>query len=102
MPTGPVPASRGWQNLDAAEAKLMALFREMVDHNGFSELRVEVKLLKKGRKNVVLSSGKDYHFVLKPFGDAPRCCNRDSAVAAQGKPVQKPARTPVEDGNPGN
>jgi hypothetical protein len=52
--------------LEAAEAKLMELFRGMVDHHGFSELRVEVKLLKKGRKDVVLSSGKDYHFVLKP------------------------------------
>jgi hypothetical protein len=66
-----------WVGLDAAEAKLMELFREMVEHNGVSKLQIEVKPLKKGRKDVVLSSGKDYHFVLKP------------------------ARTPVEDGNPG-
>jgi len=62
----PEAASSGWLNLEAAEAKLMELFRGMVDHNGHSELRVEVKPLKKGRKNVVMSSGKDYHFVLKP------------------------------------
>ncbi len=55
-----------WAGLDAAQAKLVALFRGMVDHNGHSELQVEVKPLKKGRKDVVLSSGKDYHFVLKP------------------------------------
>jgi hypothetical protein len=61
-----------------AESKLIALFREMVEHNDSSELRVEVKPLKKGRKNVVVYSGKRYHFILKPFGDA------------QGKPVQKP------------
>jgi len=55
-----------WVGLDAAEAKLMELFRGMVEHNGVSKLQIEVKPLKKGRKNVVLSSGKDYHFVLKP------------------------------------
>ena len=59
--------SGGWQGLDRAEAKLMELFRGMADHNGFSELRVEVNLLKKGKKDVVLSSGKDFHFVLKPI-----------------------------------
>ena len=82
--TGPVPL--GWQNLDAAEDKLMELFRGMVDHNGVSKLQIEVTPLKKGRKDVVISSGKDFHFVLKPLGDA------------QGKPIQKP----VENGNPGD
>lgn len=56
-----------WLNQEPAEAKLMELFRGMVDHNGISKLQVEVNPLKKGRKNVVLSSGKDYHFVLKPI-----------------------------------
>ena len=64
---GPVPIKSGWQGLDRAEAKLMELFRGMADHNGFSELRVEVNLLKKGKKDVVLFSGKQYHFVLKPI-----------------------------------
>ena len=45
----------------------MELFREMVEHDGLSRLLVDVKPLKKGRKNVVLSSGKDFHFVLKPI-----------------------------------
>jgi hypothetical protein len=62
----PAPSEARWAGLEAAESKLMELFRGMVDHNGHSELRVEVKPLKKGRKNVVMSSGKDYHFVLKP------------------------------------
>jgi hypothetical protein len=65
MPAGPAPL--GWQNLEAAQDKLMELFRGMVEHDGVSRLQVEVKPLKKGRKNVVLSSGKDFHFVLKPI-----------------------------------
>ena len=72
----PEPAFSGFQ--DRCQFYLVELFRGMVEHNGVSELRVDVKPLKKGRKDVVLSSGKDYHFVLKP------------------------AQTPVADGNPGD
>ncbi len=71
-----------WQSQELVEAKLMELFRGMVEHDGISRLQVEVKPLKKGRKNVVLSSGKDFHYVIKPFVP-PR---RD-----QGKPIQAPA-----------
>ena len=81
----------GWKNMDAAEDKLKELFRGMVDHNGVSKLQIDVTPLKKGRKDVVLSSGKDFHFVLKPFGGV-------YPVGTQGKPVQKP----VENGNPGD
>jgi len=54
----------GWQGLDRAEAKLMELFRGMVDHHGFSELRVEARIMKDARKEVILSFGKQYRFVL--------------------------------------
>ncbi|MFA5793485.1 MAG: hypothetical protein WC980_00235 [Candidatus Brocadiia bacterium] len=62
-------ANGKWLNLAPAQTKLNTLFMDMVDHHGFSKLWVEVKLLKKGRKNVVLSSGKDFHFVIKPVGN---------------------------------
>ena len=81
MTTGPVPL--GWQNLEEAETKLKELFRGMVEHNGVSKLQIEVTPLKKGRKDVVISSGKDFHFVLKPFGGV-------YPVGTQGKPVQTP------------
>ena len=45
---------------------------------GFGELKVHVRILKNGRKEVILSFGKEYRFVLKPFGDA------------QGKPAGNP------------
>ncbi len=59
---GPVP--QGWQNLDRAEAKLVALFRELVNHSGFGEIKVEVRIMKDARKEVILSFGKQYRFVL--------------------------------------
>ena len=79
-------ATGTWLNLDAAQAKLMELFMGMVEHNGVSKLQIDVKPMKKGKKNVVFSSGKDFHFVLKPIGDT------------QGSPVQKP----VADADTGN
>jgi hypothetical protein len=60
----PEAASSGWLNLDAAETKLMELFRELIDHHGFGELKVNVRIMKDGRKEVILSFGKEYRFVL--------------------------------------
>ena len=51
---------------DAAAAwqKLGELFVDVLSHSGFGEIRVDVRWLSKGRKEVVLSSGKQYRFVV--------------------------------------
>ena len=56
--------SSKWQNLDRAEAKLVVLLRELVDHHGFGESQVDVRILKDGKKEVILDFGKHYRFVL--------------------------------------
>ena len=56
--------NNGWQNLDAAESKLISLFRGLVGHPGFGELKVDVSVLRNGKKEVILSSGKKYRFIL--------------------------------------
>jgi hypothetical protein len=56
-----------WLNQDLAEAKLVSLFRELVNHSGFGELKVEIRILKNGDKAVVLSAGRQFRIVLKPF-----------------------------------
>jgi len=53
-----------WLNLDLVESKLISLLRELVNHSGFGELKVHVRILKDGRKEVILSFGKEYRFVL--------------------------------------
>jgi len=63
------PKAGNWQNLDTVESKLVTLFREIVNHSGFGELKVHVKILRKGKKEVLLSSGKEYRFILKPILD---------------------------------
>jgi len=50
-----------------AESKLVALFRELVNHSGFAELRIEIRTLRQGEKReVLLSAGRQYRFIIKP------------------------------------
>jgi hypothetical protein len=54
-----------WDNIGEVRAKLFDLLDDVLDHSGFGEIRVDVKVLKGGKKEVVISSGKQYRFVLK-------------------------------------
>lgn len=53
-----------WVNLTPAQAKLNALFMDILEHPGFGELHVNIRILKDARKEVVLCCGKEYRFVL--------------------------------------
>ncbi|MDT4292206.1 hypothetical protein RO575_21795 [Methylomonas sp. MO1] len=44
--------------------KLMELLDEVLEHDGFGEIRVEVKILKRRQKEVILHCGKQYRFVV--------------------------------------
>ena len=58
-------ASAGkWLNLAPAQAKLNALFMDILEHPGFGELHVNIRIMKDARKEVVLCCGKEYRFVL--------------------------------------
>jgi hypothetical protein len=46
------------------KSRLFALYDELIAHNGFGEMRVEVRLLKRGQKEVILHCGKQYRFVI--------------------------------------
>lgn len=48
----------------AAWQKLGELFEDVLGHSGFGEIRIEVRWLSKGRKEVILASGKQYRFVV--------------------------------------
>lgn len=45
-------------------AKLNELYAEAIAHDGFAELRVEIRILRKGQKEVILHCGKQYRFVV--------------------------------------
>ena len=57
-----------WQNLDLVKSKLGTLLDDLIDHHGFGKIKVDVRILKDGRKEVILDFGKHYRFVLKPAG----------------------------------
>ncbi len=47
-----------------AEKKMLALFDEILKHDGFGEIKVEVKILKRKQKEVIIHCGKQYRFVV--------------------------------------
>tara|TARA_R110000796_G_scaffold222162_1_gene338302 strand:+ start:121 stop:552 length:432 start_codon:yes stop_codon:yes gene_type:complete len=52
------------QNSDNVKSKLLDLFDEVLQHDGFGEIRVEMKILKRHQKEVILHCGKQYRFVI--------------------------------------
>ncbi|WP_026601058.1 hypothetical protein [Methylomonas sp. 11b] len=49
---------------EPVKSKLMELLDEVLEHDGFGEIRVEVKILKRRQKEVILHCGKQYRFVV--------------------------------------
>ncbi|MDY0746403.1 hypothetical protein SNE35_17960 [Paucibacter sp. R3-3] len=49
---------------DAAKAQLILLFEELVRHDGFGDLSVEVRILKRAQKEVLIRCGKQYRYVI--------------------------------------
>lgn len=46
------------------KSKLLELLDDMLRHDGFGDIRVEVKILKRRQKEVILHCGKQYRFVV--------------------------------------
>lgn len=49
---------------ESAKEKLLELFDDVLAHDGFGEIRVETKILKRQQKEVILHCGKQYRFVV--------------------------------------
>ncbi len=44
--------------------KLVELYQDIYDHDGYGEIRVEVRIQRRGQKEVILHCGKQYRYVL--------------------------------------
>jgi hypothetical protein len=44
--------------------KIQELYTDIFTHDGFGELRVEMRFLKKGQKEVIIRCGKDFRYVV--------------------------------------
>ncbi|WP_459924093.1 hypothetical protein [Desulfatiferula olefinivorans] len=52
---------------DPVMDKLFGLYRDLFYHDGYGTIRVEMRYLKRGQKEILLICGKEYRFVV----DAP-------------------------------
>ncbi|MDD5328492.1 MAG: hypothetical protein PHX38_00675 [Sulfuricella sp.] len=45
-------------------SRFVRLYEDVFAHDGFGEIRVEVKILRKGQKEIIIHCGKQYRFVV--------------------------------------
>lgn len=50
-------------NQDVME-RLATLYEEVFYHDGYGEIRLEMKILRRGQKEVIIHCGKQYRFVV--------------------------------------
>ncbi|MDR1484628.1 MAG: hypothetical protein LBT09_07370 [Planctomycetaceae bacterium] len=53
-----------WSVNDPVTRRLCRMYRELLLHDGFGEMQVFVKILKRGQKEVIVKSGKEYRYVV--------------------------------------
>jgi len=45
-------------------SKIVELYGDLYAHDGYGEIRVELRILRKGQKEVIVHCGKQYRFIL--------------------------------------
>lgn len=56
---------------EAVVQKMIDLYHMLVCHNGFGEMSVDIRILKRGQKEVIISCGKQYRFIVDKPGSDP-------------------------------
>jgi hypothetical protein len=46
------------------KAKISGLYDDLFAHNGYGEIKIEMRILRRGQKEVILHCGKQYRFVV--------------------------------------
>ncbi|MBW2329392.1 MAG: hypothetical protein JRF30_00300 [Deltaproteobacteria bacterium] len=46
------------------KAKIVELYDELFSHNGYGEMKVEIRILRRGQKEIIIHCGKQYRFVV--------------------------------------
>ncbi|MDR2761921.1 MAG: hypothetical protein LBB88_04920 [Planctomycetaceae bacterium] len=57
---------------DPVVRRLCFMYRDLLLHDGFGELRVDVKILKRGQKEVIIKAGKEFRYVVDVPGELNR------------------------------
>lgn len=48
----------------AVITRLLRLYKEVLTHEGYGDIRIEMKMLKKGQKEIIIHCGKQYRYVV--------------------------------------
>lgn len=59
------------RQITALKTRLLGLLDDVLGHDGYGSIQVEVRLLKKGQKEVILDCGKQYRYVVDFAAPAP-------------------------------
>jgi hypothetical protein len=78
------------QDNAAVKARMLALYDELFAHDGYGTLRVELRILRRGQKEVIVDCGKQYRFVVDYSAGLRR---KDPA---QNEPAEPAARADVD------
>lgn len=52
------------EHKDTVKQELLEIFDDAFQHDGFSDFRVEIKILKRKQKEVIIHYGKQYRYVV--------------------------------------
>lgn len=65
------------------QAKIMELYDGLFDHAGYGSMKIEMRFLKKGQKEIIVSCGKDFRYVVDwPEPEFCRFCNGERCALA--------------------
>lgn len=83
--TTPIPKSDNTQPLminprdhETVLNQIIQLYCELFQHDGFGEIKVEMKILRRGQKEVIIHCGKQFRYVL----DCKQAMADESALKA--------------------
>jgi hypothetical protein len=85
---------------EKVHAKLLAVYDSLYRHNGVGEMPVEVRILKKQQKEIIIKCGKQFRYVVDwknapCAGDCPVCGNGNGAPPDP--PAAQAAAAPVSE-----
>ena len=50
--------------VDDPVTRMQQLYNELLAHDGYGDMRVEVRIMRRGQKEVIIHCGKQYRYVL--------------------------------------
>ncbi len=53
---------------EQVKKRINALYNMLVEHDGYGEMQIDFKILKKGQKEVIIRCGKQYRYVVDSGG----------------------------------